>query len=110
MKDNTIINICMLVFIFVVAFLIGWMIAIYAPSPYEFVLVNYKFTKGNDCYIVGETTSNTKNKCKIDIYKVDAEDYEEFLEGFEYSISTSGQNDWHRMYKKIVDFKQMIYD
>ena len=34
MKDNTIINICMLVFIFVVAFLIGWMIAIYAPSPY----------------------------------------------------------------------------
>ena len=71
---------------------------------------NYKFIKGNDYYIVGETTSNTKNKGKIDIYKVDAEDYEEFLEGFEYSISTSGQNDWHRMYKKIVDFKQMIYD
>ena len=101
MKDNTIIGICTLVFIFIVAFLIGWMIAIYAPSPYEFVLVNYKFTKGNDCYIVGETTSNIKNKGKIDIYKVDAKDYEEFLEGFEYSISTSGQNNWHRMYKKL---------
>ncbi|MGM9544077.1 MAG: hypothetical protein ACI3T9_03770 [Romboutsia timonensis] len=109
MKDTTVFNICIIVFIFVVAFLIGWLIAIYTPSPYEFVLVNYKFIKGNDCYIVGETTS-PNGKSKIDIYKVNTEDYEEFLEGFEYSISTTGQNDWHRMYKEIVDFKQMIYD
>ena len=82
----------------------------YARAAYEGGLGNYKCSKGNDCDIVGETTSNTKERGKIDIYKVDAKDYEEFLEGFEYSISTSGQNDWHRMYKKVVDFKQMIYD
>ena len=46
----------------------------------------------------------------LDIYLVDPDDYSKFTEGMEYSISTKGNNNWSRFYKKICDFKQMIYD
>ena len=94
--------------LFIIAFFIGVFIAINIPTSYKIVLVDYKFTKGNDCYIIGETIIN--NKSKIDLYKVNSKDYNEFLEGFEYSISTKGTNSWSRMYKEIVDFKQIKYD
>ena len=102
-KNNIIFYITIIIGLF-----IGIFIAINIPTSYKIILVDYKFTKGNDYYIIGETIVN--NKSKIDLYKVNSKDYNEFLEGFEYSISTKNTNSWSRMHKEIVDFKQMKYD
>lgn len=82
------------------------------PTPYKFVLVEHKFVRDNNYYIVGKTTSPDKNgnTGEVDIYKVNKEQYDEFLEGFEYSVSTKMTNNWWRFNKQICDFKPMVYD
>lgn len=99
----------LIVLIIVISPIIGFYIGINTPSSYKIVCVEYKFVRDGKYYIIGKTTSPYRSGT-VDVYLVDSNEYDEFLEGFEYSISTTGQNDWHRMYKKVVNFKPMIYD
>lgn len=109
MKIKSTYKISIILAIFVIGFIIGVFIAISTPTPYKFILVQYKFVKDGNYYILGETTS-PNGFGDVDLYIVDEEEYDDFLEGFEYSISTTGMNHWNKMYKKVSKYKPMIYD
>lgn len=99
----------LIILIVVISPIIGFCIAVNTPSSYQTISVEYKFVRNDKCYVIGKITSQYKNG-KIDIYLVDKETYDEFMEGFEYSISTKGLNKWTDLYKSICDFKPIIYD
>lgn len=109
MESKREILIVIFVLLLVCSPIIGFCIGTNIPSSYKIICVEFKFIKNGNYYIIGETTSKQKMGT-LDIYLVDPDDYSKFTEGMEYSISTKGNNNWSRFYKKICDFKQMIYD
>ena len=103
MSDDAKHPLMVFVFIFIIIFVGGYLLASYMPSVNKTVYVDYKFKRENDCYIVGTTVVD--NKKELDLYKVAAQYYDDLEEGSEYSISTTHFNFWNNIGKTIYDFK-----
>lgn len=102
-------NLLRIVMVFsVLAVIIGYIAYVNFPTEYHTVYIEYKFKRDNNCYLVG--TSTVGNKRKTELYKVDAQDYDNFLVNFDYSISTVRLNNWSSMNKTVHNFRSREYE
>lgn len=107
-KNKISYRIDLILIVVIICFIIG-IVANFIPTSYKVILIQYKFERNGTYYVLGETTSSD-NSNNIDLYIVDKSEYDKFLEGFEYLISTTGVNKWSNMLKKINEYRPMVYD